>query len=113
MDFHTLCDPYKENGRTTEGQMKWLLAKNIPKDKVDQAILLVYDELDRGKTFLNGHEFDRYLLDVATNLHQTEMNESVKKLEEFFNTFKDKWREEFKNASKPDVWKRIKAVFKP
>ncbi len=112
MDFTKLLEPYKEDGRTPQGQIKWLTSKQIPRDKIDQAILVVYDELERGKTFKDGHELDRYLLEVAQGLQKIGLDEEVKRLETFFNTFKDKWQEELKNAQKSGVWQRVKAVFK-
>jgi hypothetical protein len=117
MDFAKLIEPYKENDRTPEGQIKWLLGKGILRDKVDQAMLIVYDELERGKVFESGHELDRYLLEITEGLVKVDLDESVKKLETFFNsllaTHKDKWQEELKNTQKPRVLARIKAVFKP
>lgn len=113
MNFETLIEPYKENGRTPQGQIKWLISKGIERDKIDQAMLIVYDEIERGKALQNGHELDRYLLDIAQKLVKEDIDESVKRLETFFNTFKDKWQEELKNQQKPKLLNRIKAVFKP
>lgn len=85
MNFDELIQPYSEGDRTVEAQVKWLLSKNIPRNHIDQALLIVYDEIERGKVHENGHALDRYLLDVAQGLHQAELDDSVKKLEGFFN----------------------------
>ena len=118
MDFAKLCEPYKENGRTPQGQIKWLTSKGIPKDKIDQAMLVVYDEIDRGKIFENGHEFDRYLLETAQGLHKASLDDEVQKLQRFFDGFKSKWGEDLTKLAqsmnqKPRLMKRIKAVFRP
>jgi uncharacterized membrane-anchored protein YjiN (DUF445 family) len=86
MDFDELIKPYSENDRTVEMQVKWLLSKNIPRSFIDQALLVVYDEIERGKVFENGHELDRYLLQAAQDLYQAEVNDSVQKLQDFHNT---------------------------
>ncbi len=87
MDFNELIKPYSENDRTVELQVKWLLSKNIPRNFVDQALLVVYDEIERGKVHENGHELDRYLLQVAQDLYQAEVNDSIAKLQDFHNSF--------------------------
>jgi hypothetical protein len=91
MDLKSLLAPYsepQEDGtclRTIENQVKWLMGKNIPRSHIDQAILSVYDEIERGKTFENGTALDHYLLEVATHLHKVELTDSVAKLEAFFS----------------------------
>lgn len=52
---------------------------------MDQAILSVYDEIERGKSFESGADLDHYLLEVAQHLHKVELTDSVVKLEAFFN----------------------------
>jgi hypothetical protein len=95
MQFKTLLEPYAEDGlRTVEGQIKWLQTKNLPKVYIDKAILFVYDELDRGKIFDNGHELDQYLLAKAKDLWDQEAKDSVTKLEDFFQQMKSKWKED-------------------
>lgn len=137
MDFAELLKPYSENGRTPAGQRKWLAGKGVSPDKIDKAMLVVYDELSRGKTFQDGHELDRYLWDVAKKIDAEHHEAEVKRLEEFFQKFKErweeervgmlegelkgKWEEEFRvrlqtelaNAIKPGFWKRLKAVVRP
>jgi len=100
MDLAKLIEPYSENGaRTIEAQVKWLLSKNIPRSHIDQAILTVYDEIERGRVFEGsathsaGHFLDHELLRMAQALHQAELSESVKKLEDFFNSLMQRHRD--------------------
>lgn len=94
MNFEELLQPYSEGDRTVEKQVKWLLAKGIPRHHIDNAVLTVFDEIDRGKTFENGHDLDRYLLDVAQGLYKSELTEHVAKLEGFFNDLTQRHRDE-------------------
>ena len=111
MEFDKLLAPYSEDGmRTVAGQIKWLQGKGLPQDKIDQAILHVYDEMERGKTFKDGEELDHYLLECARTFHRNEYEAHARELETFFNTFKDQWRKELETPAKgPSLWKRIKA----
>lgn len=112
MDFKMLIEPYRENGRTPEGQMKWLLSKGIPQANIDQAMLYVYNEIEGGKAFKSGHDLDRYLLDKAKEFQQSDAAANVKRLEEFFGKFKAGWQDEMKKQQQQaGVWQRIKAVF--
>lgn len=95
MEFNKLLEPYSEGGlRTVEGQIKWLQTKQIPKVYIDKAVLFVYDELDRGKRFPNGHELDQYLFKKAREFWDTEVSSSVETLEKFFQGMKEKWKED-------------------
>jgi hypothetical protein len=93
MELNKLIEPYSENGvRTIEAEIKWLMGKGIPRHHIDQAILTVFDEIERGKEFVAdeansaGHFLDHELLRVAQELHRAELADSVKKLEDFFNS---------------------------
>jgi len=37
----------------------------------------------------------------------------VKRLQEFFEKFKEGWQEEMKRQNRPGFWQRVKAVFAP
>lgn len=112
MDMMQLIEPYSDGGaRTPQGQVKWLQGKGIPQDKIDQAMLHVYDELERGGTFEDGHALDRHLLEVAQGFHKEDLDASVARLESFFNNFKTKWSDELKAQARPTRWKYLKAVF--
>jgi hypothetical protein len=88
MELNKLLEPYSEDGRTIEGQVKWLLNKGIPKDHIDKALLSVYADLEKGKTFESGHHLDHELLRVAKDSHTSEITEQIAKLESFFNGLK-------------------------
>lgn len=119
MDYKKLCEPYSENGRTPEGQRIWLIRKGIPPSIVDQAMILVYDEVERGRTFDNGTHFDHQLLLKAQELVQADATAQLAALEEFHQKIRDKWGEDLTKISaalqnnKPGMWQRIKAVFNP
>jgi hypothetical protein len=108
MDLAKLIEPYSERNedgkplRTVEGQIKWLLGKNIPRDHIDKAVLRVYDAMEKGKTYENGHELDQALLEAAKESHELDLADSVRKLQDFFNGLK-----------LPDAgrWKYLKAFF--
>jgi len=110
MDFEKLIEPYKENGRTPAGQIKWLLSKGIPQANVDQAMLYVYDEIQRGRTFESGHELDRYLLTKAQEFQKADAEAQVQRLQEFFGKFKENWHREM--TRKKSRWERFLEVFK-
>ena len=110
MDFHKLIEPYTENGRTPEGQIKWLLSKGIPQTNVDQAMIYVYDEISRGSQFDSGHELDRYLLTKAQEFQRADVEANVKRLSEFFSKFEENWYREM--TRKKSRWERFLEVFK-
>lgn len=72
MDYDKLLEPYYENGRTTEGQVRWLQKKGFPDHIIEEAMSGLYLELDRGKHFVNGHALDRELLAKAEELKKFE-----------------------------------------
>ena len=112
MDFSKLLEPYSEGGlRTIAGQIKWLLTKNIPQDKIDQAILHVYNEIEGGKVFVDGNELDQYLLQHARTFHTNDLEVHAKRLEEFFSNMKKKWKEETTKVESLPLWLRIKNVW--
>lgn len=79
MDFDKLLEPYKENGRTVSGQIKWLLKNGIPHTSIDYAMSAVYKRIDSGATYENGHELDRELLTTARDHYNTELVEGMTK----------------------------------
>src|SRR3972149_4043344 len=107
MDFKKLLEPYSENGRTVEGQIKWLTSKQILREYIDLTILKVYNELESGKTFEDGHALDRYLFDTAKAIQDSHLSKQAKELENFMNAFKDNWEQEFKNRTKLTFFQRI------
>jgi hypothetical protein len=103
MDLRALLEPYSEDGRTVEGQIRWLHGiKGIPREYVDKAILTVYSDMEKGKTLGSGHALDAALYEMAKQEEQAALTESVNQLEAFFN-----------NLKRPagSRWKYLKAVF--
>lgn len=91
LDLKKLIEPYSEGGlRTLEAQVKWMLSKNLPRHHIDQAILTVYQELHHGRSFEAGHHLDHELLRVAQELQRVEIEDSLRKLEDFHNGLVDK-----------------------
>jgi len=117
MDYKELLRPYSENGRTPEGQRLWLNKKGIPPATIEQAMIFVYDEMDRGKKFDNGTELDHYLFAKAQEIMVAEAKIQISALEEFHQTLREKWGDDLQKMAsvkvKPGLWKRVKAVFKP
>jgi hypothetical protein len=97
MNIRKLHEPYKdEHSPSVEAQIAWLLRQNFPPNIVDQTMLTVYDEIIRGKTFINGYELDQNLLKRAREFHNEELNDHIRKLEEFYQKMKMKWKKEKK-----------------
>ncbi len=111
MDYKKLLEPYSENGRTVEGQVTWLTKKGIAKTYIDQAMIFVYDEVDRGKVYSNGHELDRALYDKAQELMKSDAEVNLKQLELFHDTLRKKWGEDLSKlltmVKKTPLWKKI------
>lgn len=114
MNFKELLEPYKEGGRTVEGQIKWLSGRHqIARNFIDQAVLQVFSELESGATHDDGNALDQYLLKVAKDLETVSLEKQAKELEIFMTTFKQTAVEEYVKLQQGSVWKRLKAVFKP
>lgn len=80
MDFKALLEPYSENGRTIEGQIKWLQKKGLHQESIDLAMLDVYGEIEKGKSFANGTALDHYLLAAAISRENGELISQYEKL---------------------------------
>jgi len=79
MNFAKLIEPYSDGGnRTIEGQINWLLKKNLSAEVIEGAVAIVYLELDMGRKFKNGHELDRYLLEVANQIAKEQIASMIK-----------------------------------
>lgn len=108
MNYEKLLEPYKENGRTAEGQVTWLLKKGLSKASIDQAMIEIYDGVERGQKYLTGHELDRALFDRASALAKADVIASLGQLEIFHQSLRDKWGDDLmkiaeaaRNAVKP------------
>jgi hypothetical protein len=79
MDFIKLIEPYNENGRTLEGQIKWLEKQGLSQGAIDYSITNVYKRLENGEVFVDGKELDIELKRVAVSYHEQEIGEQFKK----------------------------------
>lgn len=113
MDFKVLLEPYKENGRTIEGILKWMISKGVARNFIDMAILRVFGDMENGTTFPNGNELDQFLLKVAKDFEKDDLAKQAKEIETFMTTFKQTAVEEYVRTHQASVWKRMKSVFKP
>jgi hypothetical protein len=111
MDYKKLLEPYAENGRTVEGQVTWLTKKGIAKTYIDQALIFVYDEVERGKVYPSGHDLDRALFTKSQELMKADMEVSLKQLELFHETLRKKWGDDLSklvaSVQKTPLWKKI------
>jgi hypothetical protein len=79
MDFIKLLEPYATEGRTIEGQVKWLLSKGLPQYVVNDAMTFVYTQLQNGVTLRDGTELDHYILRIAREYHDKDITEQLSK----------------------------------
>jgi hypothetical protein len=80
--FEELLEPYKENGRTIQGQMDWLRnRKGFAANIVEQAIEEVYAEMNKGKTFVDGNELDQYLLAKAKEIREADFRAGIERMQ--------------------------------
>lgn len=107
MNFKALHTKYKDNDSpTVEGQIRWLQKQGFGQHQIDQAMITVYTEVERGeKDFKNGNDLDQHLLETAKKIRTDELTTYITKLEEFESKLKKKWEEDQKK-SKP-WYKRI------
>ena len=109
--FEQLHAPYKgPESPSPAAQVKWLLTKQIPTNVVEQAMVSVYDELDRGKKFASGFELDRYLLSVAQAFHKRDSEAHLQALENFHQHMRTKWNEDLRKLvliKKVPLWKKV------
>jgi hypothetical protein len=101
IDFDKLLEPYSMHPggipHTKEAIVKWLTDKGIPLSHVHQAMLIVFDEIQRGRIFLDElnedgsvrkpatFELDHEIQRKAVELHRAEVTDNLNKLQEAFN----------------------------
>lgn len=109
MDFTELHKPYEDNQSPSVAmQVKWLQGKGIPMDVIDKALLVVYDEVQRGKTFVAegpltaGGALDRYLLSVAQGMALKDAELHHKELSDFLLSMREKWNEDLRTLAKAE-----------
>jgi hypothetical protein len=72
LNFEALIRPYIENGRSLEGQVRWLRKKGIHPHAVEQAIQEVYTGMQLGKVYQDGNDLDYALLHRGIELMDDE-----------------------------------------
>ena len=112
MDFKKLHEKYKDDASpSVELQIRWLQRIGFKPHQVDQALITVYGEIERGeKTFKNGGELNLYLKDTASKIRTEEINVYIANLERFEAKMREKWEEDRKKLEEDR--KRIKPWYK-
>lgn len=110
MNFQELYQPYatKEAPSVSE-QIQWLLKQGIPQNIIDQALVLVYTEIEKGKTFPNAKDLWLYLKGIATDLQKKESEAYLKNLEKFQANLTDKIDLEWNKLTK---WQKVVEVIR-
>lgn len=134
MDMKVLHSRFSDkDSPSVEGQIRWLQKNNFPQHQIEQAMITVYSELERGKipkrwtngtevkylssdsNYLSaewfsrpisgGAELDQYLLEIAKRIRTEELTTLIRKMEQFEINMRKKWEAEQKQR-KP-WYKRI------
>jgi len=110
MDIKKLHERFKDDASpSVEVQIRWLKKIGFEPHHIDQAVITVYSEIERGeKTFKGGSELNLYLKDVANKIRSEEATIYISKLEEFEGKMRKKWEEDVKKG-KP-WWKRMLGI---
>jgi uncharacterized protein (DUF2132 family) len=112
MDFKELHSKYKdEYSPSVEGQIRWLQKQGFAQHQIEQAMITVYSEIERGeKDFKNGLELDQYLLEKAKLIRTEELTAQIKKMEEFVNKLKGQAIEEYRRQQARPWYKKILGI---
>lgn len=103
MDMKTLHARFKDDDSpSVEGQIRWLQKQGFPQHHIEQAMLTLYSELERGNVpkkedgtpVKGGWDLDQALLLTAKTIRTDELRLQVKRLEEFEAKLKAKWEED-------------------
>lgn len=81
LNFEALLKPYTENGRTIEGQIRWLRKKGITPFVIERAVQDIYVGLQTGVTYPSGYDLDQALLQKAIALMDEETEIILQRLE--------------------------------
>lgn len=107
MDFEALHEPYKgSESPSVAAQIAWLGRKGIPAEIIDKALLVVYDELSRGRVIepqgehSAGFMLDNYLLGTAQAMVTATVEAKHKELSEFLGGIRQKWEEDLVTLAK-------------
>ena len=110
MDFEKLYEPYKTDAAPSPaGQITWLRKEGFNPEVIDKAMLLVYRDIEQGKTFTDTKAFWEYLREAARTYQKAETDLHLKHLEEFHSNLIDGADIEWNKLTK---WQKIWAVIK-
>lgn len=137
MDIKAIHAKFQDRpDHTIEGQMRWLEKQGFTRDQIDEAMLSVYFDLERGVIpckwntgtevvyfsgdtpksgehweggpIDNSHDLDRYLLKVAKDIRTKEYSDKARRLGEQVAKMKSQWEADYKKANaKPGFFKQL------
>lgn len=109
MDFIQLHAKYKDDDSpSVEGQIRWLQKQGFVNHQIEQAMITVYSEIERGEIdFKNGAELDHYLLERAKRIRTEELTEHIKKMEHFVNSLRQQAVEDYKKQQAKPWYKKL------
>lgn len=109
MNFKELHAKFADDDSpTVEGQIRWLQKQGFAPHHIEQAMMGLYISIERGeKTFTNGKELDKHLLDLAKGVRTEELSAQVAKMEEFVKAMQEKTIEDYKKAQAKPWYRRI------
>jgi hypothetical protein len=81
LNFDELLRPYVENGRTLEGQIRWLRKKGVPPLVMERALQDIYLGLHSGVAYPSGNDLDQALLQRSIELMDDETEILIQRLQ--------------------------------
>ena len=116
MNFDELYAPYvTEEAPSYLDQIPWLKKNGVADHIVDQAMIKVYGEMERGKTFeadehhsATWHQW-MYLKQVADEMGKEELQVYARHLEQFHDKLKREIDEEWESMN---MWQKLWAVIR-
>ena len=137
MDIKALHEKFKDNDSpSVEGQIRWLHNQGFTQDQIDQAIIAVYFDIERGivpnkwvrgnevvyllptdprpnenwsgEPITKGFDLDQYLLKVSKEIRTKELSDKVAAIGVQVSKMKAQWESDYIKAnSKPGFFKRL------
>ena len=137
MDIKALLEGFTDlKDHSVEGQIRWLQKQGFTQDQIDQAILAVYFDIERGvlpnkwvrgnevvyllptdqrpnenwngEPISGGNDLDQYLLKVAKGIRTKELADKVAAIGVQVSKMKSQWEADYIKAnSKPGFFKRL------
>jgi uncharacterized protein (DUF2132 family) len=112
MNIKELHERFKDDDSpSVEGQVRWLQKQGFAQHQIEQAMLKVYDEIDRGLVTFEGDRkgfrLDQYLLQTAKQIRTEELSQQIKSIEDFHARLKAQWEEDLRKKQRKPWYKRI------